>query len=107
VNGVLHRLDEHRSPMIGAVRSLGRRTSPGRAEAALRCPPGSLLLLYTDGLTDVVGEDPDERAELLERTLTSMPPDADAETVVEAVLAACSPPRPRDDIALLALRLDA
>jgi serine phosphatase RsbU (regulator of sigma subunit) len=105
--GVLHRLDEQRSPMIGVVRSLGRPTGPGRAEATVRCPPGSLLLLYTDGLTDIAGEDPDERTELLERTLTSMPAGADAETVVKTMLAACSPPRLHDDVALLALRFDA
>ncbi len=105
-DGELLRLDEHRSPMIGAVRSRGRRAGPGRTEAAVRCPPGTLVLLYTDGLTDVVGEDADERTDQLERTLASLPPMADAETVVERVLAACAPARQRDDIALLAVRLE-
>lgn len=103
-NGVLHRLDDNRSPMIGVVRGLGSAGGPDRAEAAVCCPPGSLLLLYTDGLTDIAGEDPDQRTELLERTLASTSSGADAEAVVEAVLAACSPPRLRDDVALLALR---
>jgi PAS domain S-box-containing protein len=105
-DGELRRLDEHRSPMIGAVRSRGRRAGPGRTEAAVRCPPGTLVLLYTDGLTDVVGEDADERTDQLEHTLASLPPMADAETVVERVLAACAPARQRDDIALLAVRLE-
>ena len=104
--GPLVRLDEHRSPMIGAVRSLGRRAGPGRAEAVLRCPPGTLLLLYTDGLTDVAGDDADDRATLLEQTVMALPSDATAEAVVERVLAVCSPSRLRDDIALLAVRLD-
>ncbi len=104
--GALVRLDEQRSPMIGAIRSLGRRAGPGRAEAVRRCPPGSLLLLYTDGLTDVVGDDADRRTRLLERTLEELPHGAPAGDVVERVLAVCSPPRLRDDIALLAVRLD-
>ena len=104
-DGTLVRLDRHRSPMIGAIPSLGTRAGPGRAEAVLQCPPGSLLLFYTDGLTDVVGEDADELAALLERTVTALPTDTPADAVVERVLEACSPRRPRDDIALLAVRL--
>jgi serine phosphatase RsbU (regulator of sigma subunit) len=105
-DGRLVRLDEQRSPMIGASRDRGRRTGPGRPEAVRRCLPGSLLLLYTDGLTDVPGEDADERSALLERTVAEMPPDAPADDVVERVLAVCTPSRPRDDVALLAVRID-
>jgi hypothetical protein len=105
-DGTLLRLDEHRSPMIGAVRSLGTRAGPGRTEAALRCPPGALLLLYTDGLTDIAGEDADERADLLESTVRALPAGTPADAVVERVLAVCSPARLRDDVALLAVRLD-
>ncbi|WP_345608811.1 SpoIIE family protein phosphatase [Pseudonocardia adelaidensis] len=104
-DGTLVRLDEQRSPMIGAIRSLGRRTGPGRAEAVRRCSPGTLLLLYTDGLTDVAGEDADQRTALLERTLAELPLGAAADDVVERVLGVCSPPRLRDDVALLAVRL--
>jgi serine phosphatase RsbU (regulator of sigma subunit) len=105
-DGALVRLDEQRSPMIGAIRGLGRRAGPDRAEAVRRCLPGTLLLLYTDGLTDVVGEDADERTALLERTLARLPPDAAADEVVDGVLEVCSPRRLRDDVALLAVRLD-
>jgi PAS domain S-box-containing protein len=105
-DGKLVRLAEHVSPMIGAVPTLGRVAGPGRAEAALECPPGSLLLLYTDGLTDVAGDDADERTERLERSVAEMAPGCDAEDVVEHVLAACLPRRLRDDVALLAVRLD-
>jgi PAS domain S-box-containing protein len=99
-------LDDQRSPMIGAIRGLGGRTGPDRPEAGIRCPPGSLLLLYTDGLTDVPGEDADDRSALLERTLRELPTDAAVDDVVERVLSVCAPPRPRDDVALLAVRLD-
>jgi PAS domain S-box-containing protein len=103
--GTLRRLDAHLSPMIGAVPSLGRGEGPGRTEVTVRCPPGSVLVLYTDGLTDVAGEDPDERTELLERTIAGLPPGAAAETVAEEVIRVCAPSRVRDDVALLAVRL--
>jgi serine phosphatase RsbU (regulator of sigma subunit) len=105
-DGELVRLDEHRSPMIGAVPRLGRRAGAGRSDAAVRMAPGSTLLLYTDGLTDTADEDADERADLLERTVAGMPAGADAEAVVERVLQVCTPAELRDDVALLAVRLD-
>ena len=90
--------------MIGVVPIAGG--APGRGAASVRCPPGSLLLLYTDGLTDVAGHDADVRTELLERTVASVPPGSDAGTVVDDVLAACLPEPLRDDVALLVVRLD-
>ncbi|WP_125911292.1 MULTISPECIES: SpoIIE family protein phosphatase [Pseudonocardia] len=102
----LVRLDAHHSPMLGAVPALGRATGPPRDEATLICAAGSLLVFYTDGLTDVAGEDADERAELLERTVAELPQDATPESVVEHVLETCRPERLDDDIALLAIRLD-
>ena len=104
MNGKLVRLDGHHSPMIGVIPILGG--VPGRGAASVRCPPGSLLLLYTDGLTDVAGDDADARTALLERTVASVPPGSDAETVVDDVLAACLPEPLRDDVALLAVRLN-
>jgi serine phosphatase RsbU (regulator of sigma subunit) len=103
--GELVRLDGHRSPMIGAVPSFGRASGPERSEAEVCCRPGSLLLLYTDGLTDVAGDDADERTVLLERALAEAPAGSDAETVVERVLTICVPRVLRDDVALLAVRL--
>ncbi|MFR9803986.1 SpoIIE family protein phosphatase [Pseudonocardia sp. RS010] len=104
--GELRRLDEHLSPMIGVVPTLGRAGQEGRTEATLTVPAGALLLLYTDGLTDIAGEDADERAELLERTLREVPAGSPAEDVVDRVLAACEPDHLRDDIAVLAVRLE-
>jgi PAS domain S-box-containing protein len=95
-------LDGHRSPMIGVIPPGG----PRRGAAEVRCAPGSILLLYTDGLTDMAGHDADERTALLERTLAAVPAGSTAETVVEAVLGACLPAHLTDDVALLAVRLD-
>ena len=100
--GELVRLDGHRSPMIGVMPPDGR----GRGEAEIRCPPGSVVLLYTDGLTDVAGDDADERTALVERTVAAVGPGVSAQTVVDTVLAACKPARLGDDVALLAVRLD-
>jgi PAS domain S-box-containing protein len=99
----LVRLDAHHSPMIGVIPPDGT----GRGMAQVRCAPGSVLLLYTDGLTDVAGDDADERTALLERTVAAVPAGSSAETVVEAVLSACLPEHVVDDVALLAVRLDA
>jgi PAS domain S-box-containing protein len=100
--GELVRLDAHRSPMIGILPTTGT----GRGAAQIRCPPGSVLLLYTDGLTDLAGVDADERTALLERTLARVPAGSSAETVVASVLDACMPAHLGDDVALLAVRLD-
>ncbi len=105
-DGTLVRLDRQRSPMIGAVPDFGRRSGPGRAEAEVSCAPGSILLLYTDGITDIAGEDADERTELLEHTVAHLEPGTDAESVVEEVLRVCVTEGLRDDVALLAVRLD-
>jgi len=104
MNGDLVRLDGHHSPMIGVMPIPGGAL--GRGAASVRCPPGSLLLLYTDGLTDVAGHDAEARTALLERTVAAVPPGSDAETVVDDVLAACLPDPLRDDVALLAVRLN-
>jgi serine phosphatase RsbU (regulator of sigma subunit) len=105
-DGHLQRLDEQRSPMIGAVRGMGRRAGAGHTEAQLHCAPGSLLLLYTDGFTDIAGEDADERTDLLERTVADLPAGASAEEVAERVVAVCLPAEVRDDVALLVVGLD-
>jgi len=102
----LLRLDEQRSPMIGAVRDLGRRAGAGHTEAQVRCAPGSLLLLYTDGFTDVAGEDADERTDLLERTVAALPSGVSAEEATQRVVAVCLPAELRDDVALLVVGLD-
>lgn len=72
----------------------------------MRCAPGTILVLYTDGFTDVAGEDADERADLLERTVAKLPPGAAAEDVVDTVVGACLPKQLSDDVALLVVRLD-
>jgi serine phosphatase RsbU (regulator of sigma subunit) len=104
--GELLRLDEQRSPMIGAVRDFGRRAGAGHTEAQVRCAPGSLLLLYTDGFTDVAGEDADERTDILERTVAGLPSGVSAEEAAERVVAVCLPAELGDDVALLVVGIE-
>ncbi|MFE1175430.1 SpoIIE family protein phosphatase [Streptomyces sp. NPDC058773] len=68
-------------------------------------PEGSLLALFTDGLIETRGRDPDEQLELLCSTLAR--PAASVEAVCDNVLDALPPPRPDDDIALLVARTHA
>ena len=74
----------------------GASHGAGHTEAQVRCAPGSLLLLNTDGFTDVAGEDAEERADLLERTVAALPPRVSAEEVVERVVNVCLPGELRD-----------
>jgi hypothetical protein len=86
-NDVTERLDAHHSPMIGVLPVVGG--APGRGAASVRCPPGSLLLLYTDGLTDVAGEDAGARTTALERAVAAVPPGGRTPTRSST---RCSPP---------------
>lgn len=104
--GAVTRLDAHHSPMLGAVPEFGRASGARRDEASTTCRPGSLLVFFTDGLTDIVGEDADDRDALLERTLAGMPSGAGPEQVVDRLLEVCLPDRLVDDIALLAIRVE-
>ena len=104
-DGELVRLDGHSSPMLGVVPEFGVAAGARRGEATVTCEPGALLVFYTDGLTDMVGEDADERTLLIERTVAGLPRDASPETVVERTLEVCLPDQLGDDIALLAIRL--
>jgi serine phosphatase RsbU (regulator of sigma subunit) len=75
-----------------------------RTEARISCPPGSLLLLYTDGLTDLPGADAEQRQERLYEVVAGMGDDADVEELCDRVLAELVPGRsPYDDVALLAV----
>ncbi|GHH94244.1 SpoIIE family protein phosphatase/ATP-binding protein [Streptomyces capillispiralis] len=70
--------------------------------AALRLPPGSSLVLYTDGLVEDRHRDIDEGLDLLLRALTGSA--GAPEEACDAVLRAMLPERPRDDVALLIAR---
>ncbi|MFF4535803.1 SpoIIE family protein phosphatase [Streptomyces aureus] len=78
-------------------------TGVGRPDATHPLPPGSTLLLYTDGLVEIPGSDLGTGLDRLRRhalALTHVPLD----TLCDQLLARM-PPGSTDDVALLALRL--
>ncbi|GJF33523.1 hypothetical protein KNE206_62230 [Kitasatospora sp. NE20-6] len=71
----------------------------GFPEATALCPPGHHLLLYTDGLVERRDESID--ASLARLTRLRLPPGANAEQLLDAVLAGLAPAAD-DDVAMLA-----
>ncbi|WP_107451550.1 SpoIIE family protein phosphatase [Actinacidiphila rubida] len=96
--GAVHRLDQHDvlvHPRLG--------TMP-RTEHRQVLPPGSMVLLYTDGLVEHRGTDLDHGIDeagraLAEHTHTPLP------ALLEVLADHVGGPDPRDDIAMLALRV--
>ena len=81
---------------------LGVQSTPQFDDRAFELPPGSTLVLYTDGLIERRGATLDEGFARLEQVVKSAPqaPDALCDHIVETLL----PDDPADDTALLALQ---
>ncbi|MFE0473280.1 SpoIIE family protein phosphatase [Streptomyces sp. NPDC058947] len=86
--------------LLGAPPGTGRGSRPN---ATLTLPPGSTLILYTDGLIEVPGSDLDTGLAHLRRHALALA-DAPLDTLCDHLLARM-PPGSTDDVALLALRL--
>ncbi len=98
-SGAAHYLKDGRRPPLTVGREDDSRP-PGREPL----PPGSLLLLYTDGLIERPGESLDEGFDRLltaAARLSHQPVDAVCTRLLEAMV---PPGGYRDDVALLALR---
>jgi putative methionine-R-sulfoxide reductase with GAF domain len=67
-----------------------------------RCPQGTTIVLYTDGLVERRGEVIDTG---LERLRLAVPPGAGAEFACARIVSVLAPDRRRDDVALVVLRL--
>ncbi|WNZ09858.1 SpoIIE family protein phosphatase [Streptomyces sp. 11x1] len=87
--------------LLGA--HLGDGDSDGRPNATEPLPPGSTLLLYTDGLIEIPGSDLDTGLTRLRRHALGLA-HASLDTLCDQLLARM-PPGSTDDVALLALRL--
>ncbi|MFH9732898.1 SpoIIE family protein phosphatase [Streptomyces sp. NPDC017260] len=94
-------LEEGQGLLLGA--RLG--TDGHRPDPTVPLPPGSTLLLYTDGLVEVPGSDLDTGLGRLRRNALAVAHEP-LDTLCDEVLARM-PPGNTDDIALLALRLPA
>jgi phosphoserine phosphatase RsbU/P len=100
----------HRSGAVEPVGRLGTLlgadVEPVLADVAVDLVPGELVVLYTDGVTEVRAGQQEvfgerDLAELLRRC-AGMHPDGVAQRIQDAVLAAAGG-RPRDDIAVLVI----
>ena len=96
----------------GTARLVGRAPSPPLGalpfvhfeSSRIEIEPGSTLILFTDGLVEVRGTSIEVRLEELRRAVEAAP--RDPEPLCEAVLIGMvGPDEPRDDVALLALRV--
>ena len=96
----MEEVEDGRGPMVGPFPDAKYR------EAALRLEPGDLLLMYTDGVTEVRRHDLGRGERELRATLTASL-GRPAQEVVDAVQRTAVEllgGRPRDDRALLAIR---
>ncbi|MEU7470512.1 SpoIIE family protein phosphatase [Streptomyces sp. NPDC044984] len=87
----------------GLLLGAGPVTGGGRPNAAQPLPPGSTLLLYTDGLIEIPGSDLDTGLARLRRHALALAHEP-LDTLCDQLLARM-PPGSTDDVALLALRL--
>ncbi|MGF0169628.1 SpoIIE family protein phosphatase [Streptomyces sp. Marseille-Q5077] len=87
----------------GLVLGAPMETDVGRPDATHPLPPGSTLLLYTDGLIEIPGSDLDTGLDRLRRHALALA-HTPLDTLCDQLLARM-PPGSTDDVALLALRL--
>jgi serine phosphatase RsbU (regulator of sigma subunit) len=100
-DGTVELLTGNLSPLIGATRAAARDCTE------VHCRPGDVLVLHTDGLIESPGNDPDERTELLARTLGDQSDVEDVGALCDHVLDVLGADGLRDDAVLLAIRLGA
>jgi serine phosphatase RsbU (regulator of sigma subunit) len=100
-DGRVERIDRGRSPLIGVLPPDGR----ARREAVVALSPGSLLLLYTDGLVETRQRDHDTGIAQLRAMLAQIDPEAGLEEICDVIIDAMGPAW-EDDVALIAVRID-
>ncbi|MFJ5135986.1 PP2C family protein-serine/threonine phosphatase [Streptomyces sp. NPDC088707] len=100
-DGTAQQLTPH-GPLMHPFLPPGPRSSHSRL-----LPPGSILLLYTDGLVETRHGDIEENIERLARLLTAAPADIPLDTLLRALHDTAAPAQAEDDTVLLAVRLPA
>jgi serine phosphatase RsbU (regulator of sigma subunit) len=100
--GRIERLDRGTHHLIGALPP----EQGSRGEAAAALPPGSLLLLYTDGLVETRTRSFDDGIDLLAAALADGHDDQTPAQTCDALLQALMGGDPEDDVAVLAIHID-
>jgi PAS domain S-box-containing protein len=85
---------------------LGLGMSPVRPDGVALLPPGSTLVLYTDGLVESPRESIDEGLDRLRRNAASLA-HRDLDDFTDELLESSRPPHNEDDVAMLAVRVPA
>ncbi len=98
-DGSARLLEGARSVLVGAALGITRD------DATVRLKSGSMLVLYTDGLVEQRGVDPDVGPERLRVAVEALPTDLPAEAVCDALLRVLDGHARDDDVALLVVRL--
>jgi len=97
-DGTVRQIGGSPSLLVGAA--LGTE----RAEVEEPLDPGSLLVLYTDGLVEHRGRDLDEGLDALQQAVAGAP-EGDADAICEHLLATLAVGDLEDDVALLVVRV--
>ncbi|MFD0357306.1 SpoIIE family protein phosphatase [Streptomyces sp. NPDC127110] len=98
-DSTVQRLEEH-DVLLHPALPPQPRTSHSRL-----LPPGSTLLLYTDGLVEERGQDIDSQIDRLSQHLAAAPPGLPLYALLQSLLRATSGPEAHDDTVLFAVRI--
>ncbi len=98
-DGSARLLEGAQSVLVGAALGITRD------DATARMTSGAMMVLYTDGLVEERGLDPDVGLERLRAAVEALPTDLPAEAVCDALLRALDGHAREDDVALLVVRL--
>ncbi|GAB2473143.1 PP2C family protein-serine/threonine phosphatase [Jatrophihabitans fulvus] len=103
-DGVVSVVRGGRGPMLGVSQLLDRSARP--ADAVVSLPRGSILICFTDGLTDGFGDEPDLDEGLAEicRLTAELPLDAGPRRIIDTLTKGAV--RHLDDVAVVAMRID-
>ncbi|CAB4933993.1 unannotated protein [freshwater metagenome] len=99
-DGTTRLLDEAESLLVGAALGIER------TEVSIPVEPGSMLVLYTDGLVEQRGVDPDAGLERLRRAVSELDTSGGAKGACDELLDALDGRQRDDDVALLVVCVD-
>jgi PAS domain S-box-containing protein len=103
-DGNVHALTPETPDLLLGVNHLTGPRAPRRQEMVTTLHPGSTVLLYTDGLVERRDQPLDQGLVLLQQTLVQLA-GLPLQQLCDRLLERMLPPRPEDDVAIVALRL--